>query len=121
MGLSPPPSAASSLLDPTPAAATPSAAPTPGPITMARKPRNSRSSSPFKVPFLVAKQLAGGRWAYYWEPSATLKKAGWKSMALGNSLDAAVACARERNEEVARWKAGAGQIGSASWRERVGP
>lgn len=71
---------------------------------MARKP--TKSASPFKVPFLVAKQLAGGRWAYYWQPSATLKAAGWKSLSLPDTLEAAITAAKDRNEEVARWKAG---------------
>jgi hypothetical protein len=41
---------------------------------------------------------------YYWEPSATLKKAGWKSLALGADEGAAIRAAQARNQEVAAWR-----------------
>ncbi|MDX3886316.1 MAG: hypothetical protein QHC65_17990 [Sphingomonas sp.] len=55
---------------------------------------------------MVAKQLADGRWSYYWQPSARLKAAGWEALTLPAVLEAAIAAAKARNEEVARWQAG---------------
>jgi len=57
------------------------------------------------VPGLVAKKTATGT-RYYWTPSPTLSKAGWKSQALGRDIEAAIAAAKKRNEEVANWRTG---------------
>lgn len=54
---------------------------------------------------LTAKATAGGT-RYYWQPSPTLRKAGWKPLALGRDLDAAVAAAKKRNLEVDSWRTG---------------
>ncbi|SNS29193.1 hypothetical protein SAMN06295912_1044 [Sphingomonas laterariae] len=72
---------------------------------MARKSANP--SNPFKVRNMRAKQLRSGAWAYYWQPSDTLRAKGWEAQALGNDIGVAIDKARELNEDVARWKAGA--------------
>lgn len=59
------------------------------------------------IPCFRVKATAGGL-RYYWEPSATLKKAGWKPLKLGQDETAAIAAARARNEEVRRWRDGSG-------------
>lgn len=57
------------------------------------------------IPCLVAKKTAAGiRW--YWQPSATLKRAGWKPVALGLDQAGAIRAAQARNEEVAAWRGG---------------
>lgn len=57
------------------------------------------------IPCLVRKPTAGGdRW--YWQPSATLKRAGWKPVSLGLDQAAAIRAAQARNEEVAAWRGG---------------
>jgi integrase len=57
------------------------------------------------IPCFRIKKTAGGI-RYYWEPSATLKKAGWKAVPLGKDEDAALRAARARNDEVRAWRAG---------------
>ena len=57
------------------------------------------------IPCFRIKKTAGGI-RYYWEPSATLKKAGWKALKLGQDEDAAIKAARARNAEIAAWRAG---------------
>jgi len=54
-----------------------------------------------KIPRLVEKQ---GN--YFWQPSATLKKAGWQSLALGRDRAAAITAAEARNAEVDAWRVG---------------
>lgn len=57
------------------------------------------------IPCLVSKPTAGGtRW--YWQPSATLKRAGWKPLSLGLDQAAAIRAAQARNDEVAAWRGG---------------
>lgn len=58
-----------------------------------------------KIPCFRVKDTAGGV-RYYWEPSATLKKAGWKALKLGQDKVAAMTAAEARNAEVAAWRAG---------------
>lgn len=54
---------------------------------------------------LVKKATAAGdRW--YWQPSATLKRAGWKPLALGGDQAGAIRAAQARNDEVAAWRGG---------------
>jgi len=57
------------------------------------------------IPGLVMKKTAGGI-RHYWQPSATLKKAGWKPLVLGQDEEAAIRAARARNAEVAAWREG---------------
>lgn len=57
------------------------------------------------IPCFRIKNTAGGL-RYYWEPSATLKKAGWKALVLGKDEEAAIRAARTRNAEIAAWRAG---------------
>lgn len=58
------------------------------------------------IPFLVPKKTAGGRISWYWQPSAALKRAGWKPLALGQDESAAFDAARARNKEVEIWQNG---------------
>ncbi|KQM60092.1 MULTISPECIES: hypothetical protein [unclassified Sphingomonas] len=57
------------------------------------------------IPCFRVKATAGGL-RYYWEPSATLKKAGWKPLKLGQDETAAIAAARARNDEIRAWREG---------------
>ncbi len=57
------------------------------------------------IEFLREKVTAGGL-RYYWQPSATLKAAGWKALSLGLDEEAAIRAARARNAEIAAWRAG---------------
>ena len=57
------------------------------------------------IEFLRAKKTAGGI-RYYWEPSATLKKAGWKALSLGADEETAIKAARARNREIEAWRDG---------------
>lgn len=56
------------------------------------------------IQFLRSKTNKSGRTLWFWQPSATLKQAGWASVAMGEDRDAAFARARRRNEEVEAWK-----------------
>ena len=58
------------------------------------------------IPFLVARTNKSGRTTWYWQPSATLAKAGWKSLPLGTDESAAIDAARKRNMEIEVWKTG---------------
>lgn len=57
------------------------------------------------IPGLVPKKTARGI-SWYWQPSATQKKAGWVSRPLGKDEGAAIAAARARNAEIAAWRDG---------------
>ena len=71
------------------------------------------------VPCLVAKKTAGGI-RFYWQPSATLAKAGWKAQSLGQELAPAIAAAELRNAEIAAWRTGGGPIGKVkTYAERM--
>lgn len=59
----------------------------------------------FTIEFLRKKTTAGGI-RYYWEPSATLKKAGWKALSLGQDEESAIRAARARNKEIDAWREG---------------
>lgn len=54
-----------------------------------------------RIPFLVKK-----RHSWFWQPSATLAKAGWKSEPLGHDEGKAIEAARAINNRVAAWKLG---------------
>jgi hypothetical protein len=58
------------------------------------------------IPCFRRKRAADGAWLYFWEPSATLKRAGWKAPALGRDEAGAIRAAQARNAEVAAWRAG---------------
>jgi len=66
-----------------------------------------------RIPCLIPRTNKGGITSWYWQPSATLARAGWKPLALGKDEGAAIAAARARNAEVAAWKGG-GAIASAA-------
>lgn len=54
-----------------------------------------------RIPFLVKK-----RHSWFWQPSATLAKAGWKSEPLGHDEGKAIELARDINKQVAAWRLG---------------
>lgn len=54
-----------------------------------------------RIPFLVPK-----RKAWFWQPSATLRKAGWESEPLGHDEGKAIEAARQINTRVAAWRLG---------------
>lgn len=62
------------------------------------------------VQFLRAKPGTAGSKRYFWEPSATLRKAGWQSRRLSNDPATAIAEAEARNAEVAAWRAETGGV-----------
>lgn len=57
------------------------------------------------IPGLRPKKTAGGL-RYYWEPSATLKKAGWPSKALGRDPLDAHRQAEAINKQIEEWRSG---------------
>lgn len=57
------------------------------------------------IPSLVPKKR-GTRTYYYWQPSGTLRKAGWKSIPLGTDLRAAMKAAEAENDKVVQWRNG---------------
>lgn len=59
-----------------------------------------------RIPCLVGKRNKAGITSWYWQPSATLAKAGWKPLTLGKDEGKAIDTARARNAEVELWKAG---------------
>ena len=61
------------------------------------------------IPCLIAKTNKARITSWYWQPSATLARAGWKPLALGKDEGAAIAQARARNAEVENWKMGHGR------------
>lgn len=62
-----------------------------------------------RIPCLVGKTNKAGVTSWYWQPSATLAKAGWTAEALGKDEGVAITAARARNAEVEEWKRG-GQV-----------
>lgn len=65
-----------------------------------------------RIPFLVEKTNKAGVTTRYWQPSATLARAGWRPLAFGTDLQAAIDGARKRNEEVEAWKHGGARPGA---------
>ncbi|MED5545661.1 MAG: tyrosine-type recombinase/integrase [Pseudomonadota bacterium] len=59
-----------------------------------------------KIPGLVGKTNKGGFTSWYWQPSKTLKDAGWRPIAFGQDLQRAMVGAQQRNAEVQEWKLG---------------
>lgn len=60
-----------------------------------------------RIPHLVSRPARLGRTRYYWQPSATLRKAGWQTQILGHDLDAAMKAAAHWNSQVEKWRTGA--------------
>lgn len=58
------------------------------------------------IPCLVGRTNKAKVTSWYWQPSKTLRDAGWEPLALGKDEGAAIAAARARNAEVERWKLG---------------
>jgi integrase len=65
---------------------------------------------------LIARTNKAGLTRWYWQPSATLKAAGWKPLVLGKDRNAAMQAAERRNAEIATWKAGGGKPGEVKKR-----
>jgi hypothetical protein len=72
------------------------------------------------IPCLVSRTNKGGVTSWYWQPSATLKAAGWHPVALGRDEGAAIAVARARNAEVAAWKLGGVRPAEVAQRNQSG-
>lgn len=47
-----------------------------------------------------------GRQLCYWNPSKTLREAGWKMVTLGTDIESAIAKAKKLNEQVEEWRDG---------------
>lgn len=60
----------------------------------------------FTIPFLVPKPNKDGSCSYHWQPSATLRREGWRAQPLGKDEAAAIDAAREINKQVDKWRAG---------------
>lgn len=60
----------------------------------------------FTIPFLVAKRHKNGSASYYWQPSATLAREGWRAQPLGKDEAAAIETARTINKQVDQWRQG---------------
>lgn len=73
-----------------------------------------------RIPCLVGKKNKGGITSWYWQPSATLAKAGWKALTLGKDEGAAIVAARKRNDEVEAWKLGGGKPDEIKQRIQTG-
>ncbi|MFA5580536.1 MAG: hypothetical protein WDA25_01125 [Paracoccaceae bacterium] len=61
------------------------------------------------IPHLVTRPGRHDTVRHYWQPSAQLRRAGWKPVTLGTDADAAIRAAREWNARVMAWREG-GQI-----------
>lgn len=72
------------------------------------------------IPCLVGRRNADGTTRWYWQPSATLAKAGWKPVPLGRDEDAAITAARARNKEVGEWKLGGARPAQVQRRSPTG-
>lgn len=73
-----------------------------------------------RIPCLVGKKNTAGITSWYWQPSATLARAGWKPVALGKDMSAAIKAAEKRNDEVEAWKSGGARPRDVKKRERLG-
>lgn len=74
----------------------------------------------FRIPCLVGKKNVNGITRWYWQPSATLAKAGWKTLSLGKDERAAIDAARVRNQQVEDWKLGGIKPGQIRHRAAAG-
>jgi site-specific recombinase XerD len=59
-----------------------------------------------RIACVVARTNKAGVTSWFWQPSKTLKDAGWEPIPLGKDEGAAYAAARARNAEVERWRQG---------------
>lgn len=59
-----------------------------------------------RIPCLVGKTNMAGVTSWYWQPSKTLKDAGWRPVSLGKDMGRAMQAAQARNAEVEQWKLG---------------
>ena len=59
-----------------------------------------------RIPCLVPKPSKHAGTSWHWQPSKTLRAAGFEPMALGKDEGKAIAVARARNAEVEAWKLG---------------
>lgn len=73
-----------------------------------------------RIPCLVSKTNKAGITSWYWQPSATLAKAGWKPLTLGKDEGAAITAARTRNAQVDDWKSGGAKPREVKKREATG-
>lgn len=73
-----------------------------------------------QIPCLTSKPNRDGTLRWYWQPSATLKKAGWKPIALGKDKDEAIKAAQARNAEVEQWKLGGAKPAQVKRRQMNG-
>lgn len=73
-----------------------------------------------RIPCLVGKTNKAGVTSWYWQPSATLTKAGWKPVALGKLEGPAIEAARKRNDEVEEWRIGGAKPRHVKQREQAG-
>jgi hypothetical protein len=58
------------------------------------------------IPCLVFKTNKSGVTTAYWQPSAALKRDGWKSVALGTDIEGAIEAAKAHNRKVDEWRGG---------------
>ncbi|WP_404480005.1 hypothetical protein [Novosphingobium sp. BL-52-GroH] len=72
------------------------------------------------IPCLVGKTNKAGVTSWYWQPSKTLAAAGWRPVSLGKNMTVAMAAAQSRNEDVAKWKAGAMRPGGIERKDPAG-
>lgn len=72
------------------------------------------------IPCLVSRTNKAGITSWYWQPSATLAKAGWKPVALGKDESAAITAARARNADVEAWRTGGAKPREVRRREQAG-
>lgn len=73
-----------------------------------------------RIPCLVPKTNKGGSTSWYWQPSKTLKDAGWTALSLGKDADVAMRMAQDRNKEVDQWKKGGTTIGQIREKAQAG-
>lgn len=71
------------------------------------------------IPFLRTRRGAGGKLMFYWIPSATLQRAGWKAQPLGADQALAMRQAEAINAKVADWRLG--KVKPAGIRKAVAP
>lgn len=60
------------------------------------------------VPYLIAKPGKGGATRYFWQPSTTLRKLGWRPERLSDDVGQAIERAKELNAQLEAWRKGEG-------------
>lgn len=73
-----------------------------------------------RIPCLVGKTNKAGITSWYWQPSKTLKDAGWKAISLGKNRTAAMLAAEAENAKVDQWKVGGTQVAEIAPRRQTG-